>query len=98
MSRFVSYRLCRAAGLEERGWHILRHSFATHTARFGVIPWTLMTWMGHKRIDETMLYVNLAGMHSRPIPKEVLAAGKMDGTPEQRVMEMLRARGQVFDL
>jgi hypothetical protein len=51
--------------------------------------------MGHKRIDETMLYVNLAGMHARPIPKEVLAAGKMDGTPEQRVMEMLRARGNL---
>jgi hypothetical protein len=27
---------------------------------FGVNPWKMMTWMGHKPIDETMLYVNLA--------------------------------------
>ena len=25
--------------------------------KFGVNPWRLQTWMGHKRIDETMLYV-----------------------------------------
>jgi hypothetical protein len=27
---------------------------------FGVNPWKLMLWMGHKRIDETMLYVHFA--------------------------------------
>jgi hypothetical protein len=27
---------------------------------FGVNPWKLMTWMGHKRIDQTMLYVHFA--------------------------------------
>jgi hypothetical protein len=25
---------------------------------FGVNPWTLMTWMGHKTITETMRYVH----------------------------------------
>ena len=48
------------AKLPPRGWHVLRHAFGTHAARLGVNPWTLMMWMGHKRIDETMLYVNLA--------------------------------------
>ncbi|MGZ3439260.1 MAG: tyrosine-type recombinase/integrase [Polyangia bacterium] len=56
-------RICRRAGLPERGWHVLRHSFGTHAAMFGVNPSKLMTWMGHKRIDETMLYVNFAGNH-----------------------------------
>jgi hypothetical protein len=27
---------------------------------FGVNPWHLMTWMGHKQVIETMLYVHLA--------------------------------------
>jgi len=52
---------CCLAGLPERGWHVLRHSFGTHAAILGVNPWRLQTWMGHKRSDETMLYVNFAG-------------------------------------
>jgi hypothetical protein len=37
----------------------------------------LMDWMGHKRIDETILYVHFAGARARPTPTEVLAAGAM---------------------
>ena len=33
----LSYRICRLAGLPERGWHCLRHTFGTHAALFGVI-------------------------------------------------------------
>ena len=39
----LSYRVCRLAGLPERGWHTLRHTFGTHAAFFGVNPWRLMT-------------------------------------------------------
>lgn len=56
----ATYRVCGHAGLPNRGWHVLRHSFGTHAARFGVNPWQLMEWMGHKRIDETMGYVHIA--------------------------------------
>jgi hypothetical protein len=28
----------------------------------------LQTWIGHKRIDETMLYVHVAENHRREIP------------------------------
>src|SRR5258708_39487531 len=34
----LMYRVCRKAGLPERGWHSLRHSFGTHAALFGVNP------------------------------------------------------------
>lgn len=33
---------------------------------FGVNPWTLMTWMGHMTITETMRYVHVAIAHRRP--------------------------------
>ena len=66
--------ICRRAGLPERGWHVLRHSFGTHAAMFGVNPWRLQTWMGHKRIDETMLYVNFAGNHLRQLPPTIITA------------------------
>lgn len=70
------YRVCDRAGLKaeaypNRSWHVLRHSFGTHAALFGVNPWRLQTWMGHKRIDETMRYVHVAEAHARECPKEI---------------------------
>lgn len=47
-------RICRRAGLPVHGFHRLCHSFGTHAALFGVNPWRLQAWTGHKRIDETM--------------------------------------------
>lgn len=94
-ARDAMYRICRLAGLPERGWHVLRHSFGTHAAMLGVNPWRLQTWMGHKRIDETMLYVNFAGAHMRPIPPEVHAAAGTELDPDKRILKMLGARGTV---
>ncbi len=86
-------RICRRAGLPVRGWHSLRHSFGTHAALFGVNPWRLQTWMGHKRIDETMLYVHVAESHPRELPDAVqLAAAVVD--PDRRVIAMLGSRGK----
>jgi integrase len=91
-------RICRRAGLPERGWHALRHSFGTHAAMFGVNPWKLMTWMGHKRIDETMLYVNFAGNHLRELPPEIITAPGTEMDPDRRILRMLGARGTVVTL
>jgi integrase len=90
----ATYRICRRAKLEERGWHVLRHAFGTHAALFGVNPWVLMGWMGHKRIDETMLYVNVANAHRRPIPADVLQAGAQIPDPNDRIVAMLGTRGK----
>jgi integrase len=91
-TKYHCYRLCRAAGLPERGWHNLRHAFGTHAAMFGVNPWKLMLWMGHKRIDETMLYVHFAEAHMRPLPETILAAGRGNDDPDRRIIAMLSAR------
>ena len=40
-----------------------------------------MMWMGHKRIEETVLYVNLAPDHTRPTPKEMPAAAEGGNRP-----------------
>jgi integrase len=85
----------RRAKLAEAGWHRLRHTYATDAARFGVNPWTLMQWLGHKSIEQTLEYVNLAKQHQRPIPPEVLEAGKNEQDPDRRVVLMLGARGNV---
>jgi len=85
-------RIYRRAGLPERGWHILRHSFGTHAALFGVNPWKLMQWMGHKRIDETMLYVHFASDHQRPLPQEILHSATGEADPDRRIVRMLGSR------
>ena len=88
-------RICRKAGLPERGWHSLRHTFGTHAALFGVNPWRLQAWMGHKRIDETMLYVHVAEAHQRDLPELIAAAGNVSD-PDRRVVAMLGSRGKIL--
>jgi integrase len=89
----VILRICRRAGLPEKRWHTLRHAFGTHAALFGVNPWRLQSWMGHKRIDETMIYVHVAENHRRETPESILAAGAGELDPDRRVLKMLAARG-----
>ena len=91
-TKYHCYRICRAAGLPEHGWHTLRHAFGTHAAMFGVNPWKLMQWMGHKRIDETMLYVHFAEAHMRPHPEPILRAQQSHDDPDQKIIAMLDAR------
>ena len=62
-------------------------------AWIGVNPWLLQAWMGHKRIDETMIYVHVAGAHRRELPEVVRIAGEGVTDPEVRILRMLSARG-----
>jgi integrase len=85
-------RIYRRAGVARAGWHALRHSFGTHAALFGINPWRLQAWMGHKTMDMTMRYVHLAGDHARPIPTPILEAGRDQIDPDRRVLQMLGSR------
>src|SRR5215475_4265493 len=78
-------RICRRAGLPKEGFHRLRHRYGTHAALFGVNPWRLQAWMGHKRIDETMRYVHVAENHRRDISEGIVAAGSTEIDPDWRV-------------
>jgi hypothetical protein len=49
--------------------------------------------MGHKRIDETMIYVHVAEHHRREIPEACSAAAVSETDPDRRVLVMLSARG-----
>jgi hypothetical protein len=59
-----------------------------------VNPWRLQAWLGHKRIDETMLYVHVAETHSRELPEHVQQAGCSVTDPDRRILAMLAARGK----
>ena len=95
-TKYHCYRICRAASLPERGWHNLRHAFGTHAAMFGVNPWKLMLWMGHKRIDETMLYVHFAGPISGHSRNRSCARNEATMTPTRRSSRCSARAGSAF--
>jgi integrase len=90
-------RIHKRAGLKIRYWHPLRHAFATHAAMFGVSPWTLRTWLGHKTVVQTEHYAHVASAHARQIPDSILAAGAAETDPTRRVLAMLGARRAVAE-
>ncbi len=51
----------RAAGIQKRGVsvHTLRHSYATHLLEAGVNLRVIQRYMGHSRLETTMIYLHL---------------------------------------
>lgn len=54
------WRACAKAGLRRIGWHVLRHTFASHLAMRGVPLKVIQELMGHSTIQMTMRYAHLA--------------------------------------
>lgn len=51
---------CRKAGLRQVGWHVLRHTFASHLAMRGVPLKAVQELLGHATIEMTMRYSHLS--------------------------------------
>ena len=45
-----------------------------------------MLWIGHKRIDETMLYVHVAEAHHREMPEVIRQAAMSESDPDARIL------------
>jgi integrase len=54
------WRNCRAAGLREVGWHVLRHTFASHLVMRGVPLKAVQELLGHSSMEMTMRYAHLS--------------------------------------
>jgi hypothetical protein len=57
--------------------------------------WRLQAWLGHKRIDETMLYVHVAEAHHRELPEIVREKARAIDDPDGRVLAMLGTRASL---
>lgn len=53
-------RICKRAGVRRIGWHLLRHTFASHLVQKGVSLRVVQELLGHKSIETTERYAHLA--------------------------------------
>ena len=57
--RFIT-KLCKQVGLRHIGWHVLRHTFASHLVTAGVSIKAVQELLGHSDVRTTMRYAHLA--------------------------------------
>jgi integrase len=53
------HAVCRKAGLRKIGWHVLRHTFASHLAQAGANLVAIQNLLGHSDIHTTMRYAHI---------------------------------------
>lgn len=59
------WRQCKRAELRRIGWHVLRHSFASHLVMRGATIIAVKELLGHSDIKMTMRYAHLSPDHRR---------------------------------
>jgi integrase len=72
------WRATRRAGLRRIGWHMLRHTFASHLAMRGVPLKAVQELMGHATIEMTMRYAHLCPHVPRDAVKLLDHGGRLD--------------------
>jgi integrase len=68
-AKWPLWRASKRAGLRRVGWHVLRHTFASHLAMRGVPLKAVQELLGHVSIEQTMRYAHLAPEVSREAVK-----------------------------
>jgi integrase len=72
-TKWPLWSACKRAGIARCGWHVLRHTFASHLVMRGVVLKAVQELLGHATIEMTMRYAHLA-----PAVKED-AVTRLDG-------------------
>jgi site-specific recombinase XerD len=75
------WRACKRAGLRRIGWHVLRHTFASHLVMRGVPFKAVQELLGHATIEMTMRYAHLSPSARRDAVQALDAPAPTIGQP-----------------
>jgi integrase len=81
-------RVCRLAGLREIGWHVLRHTYASHLVMKGVPLKFVQEQLGHATMQMTLRYAHLS-------PDSVSDAVAVLDEPEVRMWQQRGNDGEL---
>jgi integrase len=84
------WNACKRAGIRRIGWHVLRHTFASHLAMKGVPLRTIQELLGHSDIRQTMRYAHLS-------PNVAVDAVKLLEEPEGKTNHTTEHQGPITD-
>jgi integrase/recombinase XerD len=80
----------QAAGIAKRlSPHSLRHSCATHLFEAGADLRTIQVWLGHSRLEHTLIYLHLSRKHLQAVPNplDTLELSNLDHVQRPRRLE-----------
>jgi integrase len=84
------WRACKRAGLRLIGWHVLRHSFASHLVMRGAPIKAVQELLGHSTIEMTMRYAHLSPNVTREVVGLLDGLGTITGTAVVPVQQELK--------
>jgi len=79
-------RACRKAGLREIGWHVLRHTFASHLAMKGAPLKVVQELMGHSSMTMTLRYSHLSPQARHSAVQLLNSNGTIAAQKKRRVL------------
>ncbi|MEO8553647.1 MAG: site-specific integrase [Kofleriaceae bacterium] len=74
------------AGLPQFGWHLLRHSYASHLTMDGVVPAAVAELLGHSDLKQLQRYAHLSRSHMTAAVANV-DLGRQDRRPSNPVAD-----------
>ena len=83
------YRICENAGLRKIGWHVLRHTFASHLAQAGANLVAIQNLLGHSDIHTTMRYAHI---NSSLLRDAIDSLNKNSNNEEQKNLVIIAAQ------
>jgi integrase len=88
-ARYVKrlHKLCKDLRFRRIGWHVLRHTFASHLAQKGISLKAIQELLGHSDIKTTMRYAHLSPRELRQAV-DVLSFGQQVGNASDFILNL----------
>lgn len=81
------HKLCKDLKFRRIGWHVLRHTFASHLAQKGISLKAIQELLGHSDIKTTMRYAHLSPRELRQAV-DVLSFGQQVGNTSDFILNL----------